>query len=94
MLSDKTDQILDSRVRSIVVLFNADRIGKTVTVSDCAGMPLDLHPVLRRSIADPIVRESRYDEGIGTFVIPPRTTAVFVEKRPNRCRSYGTDRLF
>jgi pullulanase/glycogen debranching enzyme len=94
MLSDKTDQILDSRVRSIVVLFNADRIGKTVTVSDCAGMPLDLHPVLRRSIADPIVRESRYDEGTGTFVIPPRTTAVFVEKRPNRCRSYGTDRLF
>ena len=41
----------------------------------------DMHPVLSRSIADPIVRDSRYHEATGTFVIPPRTTAVFVEKR-------------
>jgi pullulanase/glycogen debranching enzyme len=81
MLSDRTDQMLDSHVRSIVVLFNVDRIPKTVSVSDCAGIPLDLHPVLSRSIADPVVRDSRYDEATGTFVIPPRTTAVFVEKR-------------
>ena len=81
MLSDRVDPVLDSHVRSIVVLFNVDRIPKTVTVSDYAGIPLDLHPVLRRSIADPVVRNSLYDEATGTFVIPPRTTAVFVEKR-------------
>ena len=41
-----------------------------------AGIPLDLHPVLSRSIADPVVRDSRYDEATGTFVVPARTTAV------------------
>ena len=81
MLSDRVDPVLDSHVRSIVVLFNVDRIPKTVTVSDYAGIPLDLHPVLRRSIADPVVRNTLYDEATGTFLIPPRTTAIFVEKR-------------
>jgi hypothetical protein len=81
MLSDRTGPVLDSCVRSIIVLFNVDRIPKTVTVWDCVGTSLDLHPVLSRSIADPIVRNSLYDEATGTFVIPPRTTAVFLEKR-------------
>jgi pullulanase/glycogen debranching enzyme len=81
MLSDRTGPVLDPRVRSIFVLFNVDRVPKTLTVPDCAGIPLDLHPVLSCSIADPIVRNSRYDKETGTFVIPSRTTAVFVEKR-------------
>jgi Domain of unknown function (DUF3372) len=64
-------------------------LNPAITVSDCAGMPLDLHPVLSRSIADPMVRDSRYHEATGTFVIPPRTTAVFVENRFLTCSGTG-----
>ena len=81
MLSDRIDPVLDSGAQSVMVLFNVDRIPKTLTVPDCAGVRLDLHPVLCRSLADPVARKSQYDEGTGTFIIPPRTTAVFVEKR-------------
>ncbi len=81
MLSNKIGPVLDSRVQTIVVLFNVDRIPKTVTVPDCVGAALELHPVLLCSFADSVVRLSRYDQEIGTFIIPPRTTAVFVEKR-------------
>jgi hypothetical protein len=45
MLSDKTGPALDFHAQTIVVLFNVDRIPKTVTVPDCVGMPLDLHSV-------------------------------------------------
>jgi pullulanase len=40
-----------------------------------------LHPILQQSVADPIARQSQYDAETGTFTIPPRTTAVFVESR-------------
>src|SRR4029077_16137075 len=45
MLSNKIGPVLDSRVQTIVVLFNVDRIPKTVTVPDCVGAALKLHPV-------------------------------------------------
>jgi pullulanase len=81
ILSNKSGPVLDSRFRTILTLFNVDRIPKTITVPDCIGVALNLHPVLLGSFADPVVRESRYDRERGAFVIPPRTTAVFVEKR-------------
>ena len=80
-LSDKIGPVLDSQVRSIIVLFNVDRVPKTFTVADYSGISLELHPVLSCSIGDPIVRQSRYDPLAGTFTLPPRTTAVFIEKR-------------
>jgi pullulanase len=80
-ISDKVGRILDSQAKSIVVLFNVDKIPKMINVPDYAGIPLELHPVLQRSSADPIVRQSHYDSETGTFTIPPRTTAVFVERR-------------
>jgi pullulanase-type alpha-1,6-glucosidase len=80
-ISDKVGQILDPSAKSIVALFNVDKIPKQITVPDYAGIPLELHPVLQQSSADPIVRQSHYDSVTGTFSIPPRTTAVFVERR-------------
>jgi pullulanase len=78
---DRAGRVLDANAKSIVVLFNADKIPKKIDIPDYAGIPLELHPILRRSYTDPVVAHSEYDFGTGTFTIPPRTTAVFVERR-------------
>jgi pullulanase len=80
-ISDKVGHRLDPNNKSIVVLFNVDKIPKTISLTDYAGINLTLHPVLERSFADPIVKQSQYDASTGTFTIPPRTTAVFLEQR-------------
>jgi pullulanase len=81
VILDTQARALDHNAKSIVVLFNADKVQKTTDLSDYLGISLELHPVLRRSRADPIVRQTRYHSAIGQFIIPPRTTAVFVERR-------------
>ena len=80
-ISDRTGRALDPRAKSIVALFNVDKIPKQINIPDYAGIPLELHPILRRSYADPVVAQSHYACSTGTFSIPPRTTAVFVEMR-------------
>jgi len=80
-ISDKVGLTLDPYARSIVVLFNVDKVPKTINVADLIDIPLELHPVLRRSYADPIVTQCQYDRATGGFTIPPRTTGVFVERR-------------
>ena len=80
-ISDKVGHRLDPNNKSIVVLFNVDKIPKTISLPDYAGISLILHPVLEHSSADPIVKQSQYDASTGTFTIPPRTTAVFLERR-------------
>jgi pullulanase/glycogen debranching enzyme len=61
-----------------VVLVNATP--QTQTFSDPAfrRQPLQLHPVQALS-HDPVVRGSKFQRSTGTFTIPARTTAVFVE---------------
>jgi pullulanase len=78
---DRQDPALDPELKSVVVFFNVDKVQKTVTLRDYAAIPLEPHPVLQRSLADLVVKQARYQFGSGTFIIPPRTTAVFVEKR-------------
>ena len=79
-ISDKVGRKLDPNAKSVVVLFNVDKIAKTISLPDYAGIPLELHPVLRNSIADLVVKQSQYNALTGTFTIPPRTTAVFLER--------------
>ena len=79
-ISDKVGRKLDPNAKSIVVLFNVDKIAKTISLPDYAGIPLELHPILRNSIADLVVKQSQYNAPTGTFTIPPRTTAVFLER--------------
>jgi pullulanase len=81
VILDTQAPALDHEAKSIVVLFNTDKVQKTIDLSDYLGISLELHPVLRNSRADPIVRQTRYDSAIGQFIIPPRTTAIFVERR-------------
>jgi pullulanase len=79
-ISDKVGPKLDPNVKSIVVLFNVDKIAKTISLPDYARIPLELHPILKNSVADLVVKQSQYNAPTGTFTIPPRTTAVFLER--------------
>jgi pullulanase len=79
---DKPERRLDPAAKSVVVLFNVDKTRKTIGLLDYAGVPLELHPVLQQSRADPVARQTQYDCATGMFCIPPRTTAVFVERDP------------
>jgi pullulanase len=79
-ISDKVGRKLDPNAKSILVLFNVDKIAKTISLPDYAGIPLELHPILGNSIADLVVKQSQYNAPTGTFTIPPRTTAVFLER--------------
>ena len=81
VIIDPDEPGLDPVSKSVVVLFNVDKISKRIDLPDYAGSPLELHPVLRCSHADLIVRQTQYDPSTGSFIIPPRTTAVFLERR-------------
>jgi hypothetical protein len=63
----------------VVVLFNADKVSKVMAMPEYAGLSLELHPVQRASVADLIVRESAFDTRSGTFTVPARSVAVFIE---------------
>jgi pullulanase len=78
---DRQEPTLDPAVKSVAVLFNVDKLQKTIILGDYIGVPLELHPVLGRSSADLVVKQARYESRSGSFTIPPRTTAVFVEWR-------------
>lgn len=80
-ISDKVGAKLDPNLKSVVVFFNLDKVPKMITLPDYAGIRLELHPILKHSIADLIVKQARHDDSTGAFTIPPRTTAVFLERR-------------
>ena len=65
----------DDRYRRIVVVWNASTEEQVFPISGRAGFRL--HPRLRDSF-DPVVRAATFEDG--TFRVPARTTAVFVER--------------
>ncbi|XP_002965238.2 pullulanase 1, chloroplastic isoform X2 [Selaginella moellendorffii] len=69
---------IDSNFRIIVVVINARPDEGILKVGLLRGFKLELHPVQAAS-QDELVKASSCDDG--TFAIPKRTTAVFVEKR-------------
>jgi pullulanase/glycogen debranching enzyme len=69
---------LDARWRSVTVVFNATPAAVTQTVASLASATVQLHPVLAAS-ADPVARQSSFDRVTGTFTVPARTVAVFVQ---------------
>jgi pullulanase len=79
-LSDD-DGAYDRLRRKIVVLWNATPQSLVFSVADLAGHPLALHPIQAHS-SDPVVRTATFAGATGTFTIPARTAAVFVEPRP------------
>jgi pullulanase-type alpha-1,6-glucosidase len=74
------DGEVDRNYERVVVLLNASPEDRTLVVPGLAGQSLELHPLQRRS-ADHVVRRSRFVRPTGSFTIPGRTAAVFVEER-------------
>ena len=68
----------DQRYAHVVVLVNANKTAQTFTVSALAGATMQLHSVQQHS-ADTTVLGARFDNASGTFSVPARTTAVFVQ---------------
>jgi hypothetical protein len=73
---------LDPDADGLVVLFNATDEEIAFELAEAMGADMALHPIQARS-ADPVVRTSAFDADTGTFTVPARTTAVFVEAAPD-----------
>ncbi len=69
---------LDPDADGLVVLFNATDEPLTYTLPSAVDARMALHPVLADSM-DPVVRSADFDAASGTFTVPARTTAVFVQ---------------
>ena len=65
--------------RSVTVVYNATTTTRTQTVAALAGTRRTLHPVQQNG-TDPTVRQATYDPATGTFTVPARTVAVFVQQ--------------
>ncbi|MCA9952786.1 MAG: DUF3372 domain-containing protein, partial [Anaerolineales bacterium] len=82
-ISDKIGTDLDPNYEQIFVLFNADKNSHMFTIGSLAGnMDIALHPVQQAS-ADVVVQTAVFDDTTGTFTVPARTTAVFVDSSPD-----------
>ncbi|HYN35169.1 MAG TPA: pullulanase-type alpha-1,6-glucosidase, partial [Ilumatobacteraceae bacterium] len=81
-VSDTVAPELDPDAEGITTLFNATDDPVTFTDATFIGHDLVLHPVQAAS-ADPVVHTSLFDRVTGTFVIPARTAAVFVDQEPD-----------
>jgi pullulanase len=68
-----------AKYKSVVALFNVDKVAKTVLLPELRGRKLKVHKVQLKSAADTLARTAQYDAATGSFTIPPRTTVVFVE---------------
>jgi hypothetical protein len=77
-LSDTVSPDLDPTYESMVVLVNANDEQQVFTANAFKGKKLMLHAVQRSSV-DPVVKTAKFNATTGTFTIPGRTTAVFVE---------------
>jgi pullulanase-type alpha-1,6-glucosidase len=71
---------LDKQADRLMVLFNATEEPVTYQVASTKGANMRLHAVQSDS-ADRVVRTSAFDNRTGTFTVPARTTAVFVQAK-------------
>jgi pullulanase-type alpha-1,6-glucosidase len=78
-ISDLTGDELDRYNERIVVLVNANKDAQSISIEDLAGQELWLHAIQADSV-DLVVRTSSFDSETGTFEVPGRTTAVFVQR--------------
>ncbi|SHF16131.1 alpha-1,6-glucosidases, pullulanase-type [Microbulbifer donghaiensis] len=74
------DGDFDRRYERVLVLFNGDDETVQFGSDSLRGLRLKLHP-LQRNSADARLRDVDFDRDTGTFTLPGRTTAVFVERR-------------
>ncbi|MCM5682106.1 DUF3372 domain-containing protein [Schlegelella sp. S2-27] len=68
----------DGKYASVVVLVNAGTAVQSYPVAGYAGKTVMLHPLLAAG-SDPRVKTAGFASASGTFTVPARTVAVFVE---------------
>ncbi|MGB0384249.1 MAG: pullulanase-type alpha-1,6-glucosidase [Ardenticatenaceae bacterium] len=81
-ISDKVEPDLDANHEQIVALFNANDEAQTIQIASLTGSRLQLH-ALQAASSDPVVKTATFDSATGTFSVPARTTAIFVEPEDN-----------
>ncbi|MBQ0906323.1 pullulanase-type alpha-1,6-glucosidase [Micromonospora sp. U21] len=65
--------------KSVTVIFNGTPAAAKQTLTGLRGADVALHPVLVDS-ADPVLRTASFDAASGTFHVPARSVAVFVQR--------------
>ncbi len=68
-----------AKYKSVVALFNVDKVEQAVTIPALQGRRFELHPVMLKVGSDSVARTGSYLGETGKFIIPARTTLVFVE---------------
>jgi len=68
-----------AKYKSVTTFFNVDKVAKTVSIAELAGRKLSVHKLQRKASADPLAQTASYNSANGSFLIPPRSTIVFVE---------------
>lgn len=74
----ETPGVILMRLGELVIVFNATPSAQEQRVPGLAGAGFRLHPV-QASGADPVVKSARYEGSTGTFTVPARTVAVFMD---------------
>lgn len=64
--------------KTVTYLINVDKVAHSIAADSEKGKRYKLHPV-QAAGADARAKEARYDATSGTFMVPARTAAVFVE---------------
>ena len=69
---------LGSGAKSLTVVFNATPNAQSQAVASLAGTKQALDPIQANG-SDPVVKASAFDTATGTFTVPARSVAVFVQ---------------
>jgi pullulanase/glycogen debranching enzyme len=67
-----------AQYKGVVVVFNVDKLAKTIAIPELKGRKLQLHKIQRNG-SDEVVKASSFDRNSGGISIPARTAAVFVQ---------------
>jgi pullulanase/glycogen debranching enzyme len=67
-----------AQYKAVVVVFNVDKVAQTIAIPELKGRKLQLHRIQKNG-SDDVVKASSFERNGGTFAIPARTAAVFVQ---------------
>jgi pullulanase-type alpha-1,6-glucosidase len=67
-----------AQYKAVVVVFNVDKAARTIAIPELKGRKLQLHRIQKNG-SDDVVKTSSFERDSGTFAIPARTAAVFVQ---------------
>ena len=78
-IDDTRGRRVDPKLRGMVVVFNATPNATIQTVPDTAGQPYRLDPIQARG-SDAVVKVATHNKRTGSFSVPARSVAVFVQR--------------